>query len=69
MIPATYERWRRCITVDCGLELTPAFIDARLAELRDPNAHHTRRFVEDYGETHRARVVEWFERARREASA
>jgi len=66
MIPESYERWRRCITVDCGLALTPAFIDARLAELRDPSAHRTRRFVEHYGEAHRAQVVAWFERARRE---
>ncbi|MGF1476035.1 MAG: hypothetical protein ACFB6S_10780 [Geminicoccaceae bacterium] len=66
MIPETYERWRRCITVDCGLKLTPAFIDARLAELRDPSAHRTRRFVEYYGENHRASVIAWFERARGE---
>jgi hypothetical protein len=66
MIPQSYDRWRRCITIDCGLALTPAFIDARLAELRDPSAHRTRRFVEHYGEAHRAQVVAWFERARRE---
>lgn len=69
MIPETYERWRRCITLDCGLELTSAFIDDRLAELRNPSAHRTRRFVEHHGEAHRARVIDWFERARREASA
>jgi hypothetical protein len=66
MIPESYERWRRCITVDCGLELTPEFIDARLAELRDASAHRTRRFVEHYGEAHRTRVIGWFERARGE---
>ena len=69
MIPETYERWRRCITVDCGLELTPAFIEERLAELRDASAHRPRRFVEFWGEAHRARVIGWFERARREVSA
>jgi hypothetical protein len=69
MIPESYERWRRCITVDCGLALTPEFIDARLAELRDPSAHRTRRFVEQYGEAHRDRVIAWFERARLEVSA
>lgn len=67
MTPETYERWRRCITVDCGLELTPAFIDSRLAELRDLGAHRTRRFVECYGERHRTSVIAWFERARQEA--
>ena len=66
MIPETYERWRRCITVDCGLALTPAFIKTRLAELRDNNAHRTRRFIECYGENHRARVITWFERAQQE---
>lgn len=66
MIPETYERWRHCITVDCGLELTPAFIDKRLAELRDLSAYRTRRFVDCYGEDHRARVIAWFEQARQE---
>ncbi|MEO1017907.1 MAG: hypothetical protein AAFY56_09460 [Pseudomonadota bacterium] len=66
MIPDTYERWRRCITVDCGLELTSAFINTRLAELRDASAHRTRRFVEYYGEDHRTRVITWFEQAQQE---
>ena len=69
MIPETYERWRHCITVDCGLELTPTYIDARIAELRDPKAYRTQRFIEHYGEAHRARVISWFERARREQAA
>ena len=67
MIPTTYADWRRCIERDCGLPLTPAFIAARLADLRDPSSHHTQQFVRHYGGEHHVRVLEWFERAERDA--
>ncbi|WP_238704527.1 hypothetical protein [Pseudomonas nabeulensis] len=31
VFPQTYEQWRHCITVECGIALTPAFIAQRLA--------------------------------------
>ncbi len=65
MIPTDYASWQRCITVDCGLDLTPAFVADRLAELRDPTHRRTRRFVQSWGEAHRLRVVGFFERAER----
>ncbi|MCE3004489.1 MAG: hypothetical protein ACK59M_09790 [Pseudomonadota bacterium] len=65
MIPATYESWRRCIEVDCGLVLEPAFIAARLAELRDADHERTAQFVRCYGDAHRQRVIGWFEQAAR----
>lgn len=68
MIPTDYASWQRCITVDCGLELTPSFVAARLAELRDPTHHRTQRFVATWGEAHRLRVIGFFERAEREVS-
>lgn len=64
----SYEDWKHCITVLCGIPLTSAFIAQRLAALRDPNDHATRRFVETWGERHRLRVVGWFEQAQQQTS-
>ena len=63
-IPTTYEEWRYCITVKCRLELTPDFIDARVASLGDGASPDTARFVELYGDDYRRLVLEWLERAR-----
>lgn len=68
-LPATYADWVRCITVTCGLELTPAFVAARLEALGDPANHETRRFVEQWGEAHRQKVLGWLEHARKELLA
>lgn len=68
-LPKTYAEWRHCITVDCGIELTTQFIEARLRALGDPADSHTARFVELYGEGHRDQVIEWFELARTEPAA
>lgn len=65
MIPRTYDEWRHCIEVDCGLQLTPAFIAERIAELANTEHERTRQYVRLYGEAHRQRVIEWFEQARR----
>lgn len=59
----TYEDWRRCITVDCGIPLTLEYCRERLQVMSDPDDRTTRRFVETWGDEHRRRVVEWFERA------
>ncbi|MEM9131949.1 MAG: hypothetical protein AAF962_03635 [Actinomycetota bacterium] len=62
--PQTFDEWRRCITVDCGIDLTGAFIDERLRALRDPDDSQTAQFAELYGEGYLEQVIEWFERAR-----
>lgn len=61
-----YEDWKQCITVDCDIPVTKAFVARRLKELDDPRLHTTRRFVEVWGEAHRQQVIAWFERAERE---
>jgi len=65
-LPESYAEWHHCITVGCGITLTPAYIAARIAELRNTEEAETRRFTELYGEAHLGRVVGWFERAGRE---
>ncbi len=67
--PRTYDQWRQCIVVDCGIELTSAFIDQRLSALRDPADAQTAQFGELYGDRYLAQVIEWFELARSESGA
>lgn len=65
-IPQTYTEWRHCIEVECGIPLTPAFIQARLIQLGDEQAEETLRFRRLYGDDHWRRVLSWFEQAARE---
>ena len=62
----TYDDWKHCITVLCRIPLTPAYVEQRLAALRDPADQGTQKFVATWGEAHLARVIDWFERAERE---
>ena len=64
--PETYEEWTHCITVECGLSLTPAFIAERLATWRNERSEETVRFRKLYGDEHWHSVVAWFERAEAE---
>ncbi|SEB01536.1 hypothetical protein [Rubrimonas cliftonensis] len=64
----TYEDWKACITVDCGIPLTHAFCLERIAELHKAEDWPTNRFVATWGDAHRLRVIAWFERAAAELS-
>ncbi|MEM7272246.1 MAG: hypothetical protein AAF547_04115 [Actinomycetota bacterium] len=64
--PRTYDQWRHCITVDCGIELTADFVDTRLRALRDPADPQTAQFIEIYGEPYLGQVIDWFEQAQSE---
>jgi hypothetical protein len=66
MIPSTYEDWKHCVTVRCGITLTPAYIEERLLALRDPRDKMMARFQELYGQDHLEKVIAWFERAKAE---
>ena len=35
----TYDDWKYCITVLCGIPLDLAYVEQRLAALRDPSGH------------------------------
>lgn len=65
--PADYAAWRRCIEVDCGLQLSPGFIHDRIGALENPRDFRTQQFVDLYGDAHLAQVLGWFRRAAREA--
>jgi len=63
-IPASFAEWQECITMRCGIPLTRAFVEARLAALDDPHRGEAQRFAAHYGELHLQQVREWFDTAR-----
>ncbi|MEM9695816.1 MAG: hypothetical protein AAGA56_24955 [Myxococcota bacterium] len=65
----SYDEWKHCITVKCGIPLTSDYVDKRLAALSDEQDKATARFVELYGDAYRRQTIAWFEQARRELAA
>ena len=63
IIPHDYDTWHHCITVDCGLELTPDYIQERISSLQNKKDFRTQQFVRLYGQQHRLNVLAWFQRA------
>jgi len=64
VIPRNYADWRHCIEVDCGIALTPEFVDLRIEALTRSGSEETRRFAALYGSEHLQRVIAWFHEAR-----
>ena len=62
----TYEDWKHCITVLCRIPLTSAYVEERIAALRNPADYGTQKFLATWGEPHLERVIGWFEQAGRE---
>ena len=67
--PETYEQWHYCITVECGIALTPSFLAQRLAVWRNAHLEETVRFRRLYGDAHWRSVIEWFGRASNEQAS
>lgn len=67
IIPQHYEEWRHCIIVECGLELTPTFIEKRIVSLQDESEHSTKQFIRLYGIEHHQAVLGWFMQAQKSA--
>lgn len=63
LIPNSYQQWRHCIEVRCGIKLTPSFIDKRLKELQDGNHVRTKEFAKLYGAQQLKRTITWFRQA------
>lgn len=63
ILPHNYDSWYHCITVDCKIQLTAAFIQARIVSLQDDTDFRTQQFIKLYGEQHRKDVLSWFEQA------
>lgn len=65
-VPNTYDAWKHCITVECGIPLTPEYVQERLHALADTSDHNTQRFIDRWGAAHHRRTVAWFEMAAKE---
>lgn len=63
IIPHDYDTWHHCIKVDCGLALTPGYIQERITSLQNKKDFRTQQFVRLYGQQHRLNVLSWFQRA------
>ena len=63
VMPSTYEEWKHCITVECGLALTPQYVEKRIAALTSNNDEHTKQFVKKYGPEYTQQVIAWFKEA------
>jgi len=61
--PRSYEEWRHCIEVRCGILLTGDYCRQRVAALADDRDLHTVRFAALYGQPYLEQVREWFQRA------
>lgn len=61
--PTSYEEWKHCITVICGIPLTESYVRQRIEALHDTSDHMTSKFVELYGEPHLRQTIAWFEQA------
>ena len=56
-LPRTYDEWKYCITVKCGIALTQDYINERLRALSTMNDHATAKFVEMWGLSIRCQSV------------
>lgn len=61
MIPQDFETWRDCITIKCGIALSPAFARQRLAIYRQVTHIETAEFIRLYGSRHYQNIVAWLE--------
>ncbi|WNZ58426.1 hypothetical protein QT397_14120 [Microbulbifer sp. MKSA007] len=66
VVPENFNAWLYCITVECGIELTPEFVDERINALQDNKNYHTRNFILLYGQEHHQKVLSWFKQVREE---
>jgi hypothetical protein len=62
-VPTNFQEWYHCITISCGIELTPQFIDERLKALHNPQDSYTAAFTKQYGASHLQNVIGWYKQA------
>ena len=60
VIPTHYASWKHCITVHCGLSLTPELARTRITALENTAGEEAQRFIRCYGEEHYQRVLTWW---------
>jgi len=68
-LPKTYDEWKYCITVKCGIALTQDYINERLSALSTVNDYSTEKFIEMWGPEHHQKTIQWFAQAANEFKA
>ncbi|MCL6414818.1 hypothetical protein MIB92_04070 [Aestuariirhabdus sp. Z084] len=68
-IPNNYDEWHHCITVECGLKLTPALIKERISSLQDANDFKNRQFMVLYGAHYQQQILASFQQAKKKAES
>ena len=68
IIPSSYAAWHHCITVKCGIALTPDYVAKRIQALHNERDPHTSQLRKLYGEDHHQNLLRWFAQARQETS-
>ncbi|MEM7061401.1 MAG: hypothetical protein AAF557_27805 [Pseudomonadota bacterium] len=63
IVPQTYDEWEHCITVKCGIPLTSEYVSERIEALENIRNHGTKKFIDQWGEAHHKRTLEWFREA------
>lgn len=66
LIPRTYDEWKHCITVSCGIPLTLEFVEQRLRALSNPKDFTTQKYRQVWGDAQLEQVRIWFQTAQRE---
>lgn len=59
----SYDDWKHCITVKCGINLTMNFLNNRLEELQNKKHPKTIQFAKCYGDEHVKTIINHLERA------
>jgi len=67
--PQNYEQWIHCITVECGLTISPAFVEERLTVWRNEKSAETVRFRRLYGDAYWRAMIGFFEQAERDLAS
>lgn len=59
MVPQTFNDWKNCISIDCGIALTKEFAQRRLFIYSDLENLETKKFVSLYGQLHLNNITQW----------
>ena len=68
-LPKTYDEWKYCITVKCGIALTQDYVNERLSVLSKVSDYSTAKFIEMWGPEHHQKTIEYFSQAANEFKA
>lgn len=61
MIPTTFTAWKKCIEIDCRINLSKSFAIKRLEILQNKNHNETQQFLKLYGENHLNNIISWYQ--------